>query len=87
MLSRPNRTEDGDQGVNAQGCALNTLSLRGYPKVTDVTLGYLDDVPLKLLDVTYTNVTAEGVNAFMIAHPECRVVHESACICAPRIHF
>lgn len=68
-------------------CRLNTLSLRGYPKVTDFALQYLKDVSLKLLDVSYTNVTAKGVIDFMTMHPNCRVIHESACTCGPRIHF
>lgn len=68
-------------------CRLNKFSLRGYPKVTDASLQYLKDINLELLDVSYTNVTAKGVRDFMMVHPNCRVVHESACICGPSIHF
>lgn len=68
-------------------CRLNRLSLRGYPRITDTSLQYLKDIQLELLDVSYTNVTARGVRDFMVVHPDCRVVHESACICGPRMHF
>lgn len=66
---------------------LGMLSLRGYPKVTDAALHYLRDVDLELLDVAYTNVSAMGVRNFMTLHPNCRVIHESACTCGPRMHF
>lgn len=68
-------------------CRLNRLSLRGYPNITDAALNYLKDIHLELLDVSYTNVTAKGVRDFMLVHPNCRVIHESACICGPRMHF
>lgn len=68
-------------------CKLSRLSLRGYPRITDASLQYLKDIQLELLDVSYTNVTARGVRDFMVVHPDCRVVHESACICGPRMHF
>lgn len=68
-------------------CKLNRLSLRGFPRITDASLHYLKDIHLDLLDVTYTNVTAQGVRDFMMIHPDCRVIHESACICGPRMHF
>lgn len=66
---------------------LNSLSLRGYPGVTDSCLEYLKEINLELLDVSYTNVTARGVRNYMMVHPNCRVIHESACTCGPRMHF
>lgn len=66
---------------------MKRLSLRGFPRITDSSLEYLSKLKLELLDVQHTNVTAEGVRFFMLAHPECRVVHDSACVCGPNMHF
>lgn len=66
---------------------LKRLCLRGYVDITDTALMLLREHDLKILDVSYTNVTAEGVKDFMLSHPSCRVVHESACTCGPRMHF
>lgn len=63
------------------------LSLRGYNKVTDVSLQSLKHLFLDLLDVTMTQVTASGVRAFLQSNPNCRVIHETACKCGPKLHF
>ncbi|KAF5307407.1 hypothetical protein FQR65_LT06921 [Abscondita terminalis] len=66
---------------------LGELSLRGYTEVTDLTLNVLKDLELKLLDVTGTNVTAEGVEQFLTYNPECWLIHETTCVCRPNLHF
>lgn len=66
---------------------LRRLSLRGYPCITDISLQFLMKFPLELLDVTHTNVTERGVRHFLSRHPQCIVLHESACLCSPEILF
>ncbi|KAK4877953.1 hypothetical protein RN001_010459 [Aquatica leii] len=66
---------------------LKELSLRGYTHVTDLTLMVLKDLDLELLDVTGTNITTEGAQQFMTYNPQCWLIHESACICRPSLHF
>ncbi|KAL3271066.1 hypothetical protein HHI36_021566 [Cryptolaemus montrouzieri] len=44
--------------------ALKRLSFRGYIKVTDVTLVSIEHLNLEILDLTYTRVTKEGIQAF-----------------------
>lgn len=65
---------------------IKELSLRGY-LVTDKTLVALKEMDLDLLDVTNTKVTITGVQQFMMSNPQCRLIHESACVCRPRLHF
>lgn len=67
--------------------SVRRMSLRGFPQITDKSLEYLRGLKVELLDVEYTNVTEKGVKEFMVEHPECRVIHRSACICGPRMHF
>lgn len=76
-----------EESIKIAHCKLTRISLRGYTDVTDASLKYLTDHDLELLDVSYTNVSAKGVKDFMLAHPKCRVLHESACTCRPRMHF
>ncbi|XP_071052630.1 uncharacterized protein [Onthophagus taurus] len=67
--------------------SLKKLSLRGCYGVTDKALDYVKHLNLSLLDVTGTNVTAEGVRNFMLNNFDCRVIHESMCTCRPKMHF
>lgn len=66
---------------------IKRLSLRGYKTVDDNCLNSINHIKLNLLDVHDTNVTNAGLYNFMINNPQCRVVHENACICEPRMHF
>ncbi|XP_018324801.1 uncharacterized protein LOC108736746 isoform X2 [Agrilus planipennis] len=66
---------------------LRRLSLRGFPNITNRSLIHIDELELDLLDVTKTKVTAEAVKSYLLLHPSCRVVHESACTCGPKLHF
>ncbi|XP_022911326.2 uncharacterized protein [Onthophagus taurus] len=67
--------------------SLKKLSLRGCYGVTDKALHYLKHLNLSLLDVTGTRVTAEGVKNFVLENVDCRVIHETMCICRPNMHF
>lgn len=62
---------------------LRQLSLRGFSKVTDHSLKYLEKLNLDLLDLTYTGVTREGIEHFLIENPNCRIIHPNYCICKP----
>lgn len=54
-----------------QRSRLETLVLRGFPGVTDLSLRVLATVPtLRTLDVTGTGVTADGVATFRALRPE-----------------
>ncbi|ENN77609.1 hypothetical protein D910_07589 [Dendroctonus ponderosae] len=64
---------------------LRKLSLRGYRKITDSALKYIQNLSLDLLDVTYTGVTREGIESFLNLNPNCRVLHQDYCICKPNI--
>lgn len=64
---------------------LRRLSLRGFHRVTDVGLSYLQDLDLELLDLTYTGVTQAGIEKFLIDNPNCRIIHQKYCVCKPRI--
>lgn len=66
---------------------LKKLSLRGFSRITDETLRNLNDLELELLDVTHTGVTNRGVRNYILSHPHTRVIHESACVCGPRMEF
>ncbi|RZC42208.1 uncharacterized protein BDFB_004316 [Asbolus verrucosus] len=66
---------------------LRRLSLRGYNKITNTALTYIKDVDLQLLDLTYTNVSVEGIDNYLVEHPACRIVHELYCVCPTNLHF
>lgn len=66
---------------------LKKLSFRGYKGVSDAALGVLTQMKLDLLDVTGTSCTETGVVEFQVNNPQCRVLHECACVCKPRMHF
>ncbi|XP_044260930.1 uncharacterized protein LOC123008928 [Tribolium madens] len=66
---------------------LKRLSLRGYKKITNTALHYIKDLELELLDVTYTNVTKDAIESYLVDHPSCRVLHERFCTCPPNLHF
>lgn len=67
--------------------SIKKLSFRGYKTVDDDCLNSVCHLKLDLLDVTGTNVTNVGLYFFMITNPQCRVLHERACTCEPRMHF
>lgn len=67
--------------------AIKKLSLRGFGRITDCTLDYLNALKLDLLDVTRTGVSVGAVANFIRQNPMCRVLHESACTCLPNMHF
>lgn len=64
--------------------SLHRLSLRGYRKITDRGLEYLKHLNMELLDLTYTTVTKEGIENFLVNNPNCRIIHPLYCVCKPR---
>ncbi|EFA05610.1 uncharacterized protein LOC656609 [Tribolium castaneum] len=66
---------------------LKRLSLRGYKKITNTALHYIKDLELELLDVTYTSITKDAIENYLVEHPSCRVLHEQFCTCPPNLHF
>lgn len=82
------RNEATDEASPAQKdlkkVPLRQLSLRGFPKVTDHSLKYLEKLNLDLLDLTYTGVTLEGIEHYLIENPNCRIIHPNYCICKPK---
>lgn len=67
--------------------SLRCLSLRGYKKVTDKSLFYLNHLNLELLDLTYTSVTKAGIEEFLLGNPNCRIIHHNYCRCMPKNPF
>ncbi|XP_049290605.1 uncharacterized protein LOC125767762 [Anopheles funestus] len=57
---------------------LERLSIRNYKLVTDTSLDHLETAAphLKLLDVTGTSVTAQGIRNFRLSRPHCVVVSD-----------
>ncbi|XP_055627398.1 uncharacterized protein LOC129769286 [Toxorhynchites rutilus septentrionalis] len=57
---------------------LEKLLVRNYKLVTDTSLDHLESAApnLKLLDVTGTSVTAEGVRNFRMARPNCTILSD-----------
>lgn len=80
-----NRVNVGGRAENM--VPLRRLSLRGYKNITDTALTYIKHLDLELLDLTYTSVSVNGINNFLVDHPVCRVVHEEFCSCPPNLHF
>lgn len=76
------RLPEGQQKVS-----IRRLSLRGYRRITDVTLYCLKHLNLELLDLTYTDVTKSGIEHFLSDNPNCRVIHHYYCRCKPRNPF
>lgn len=66
---------------------LRRLSLRGYNAITDISLNYINQLELELLDLTYTDITENAINLYLIDNPKCRVIHEKFCVCQPNLHF
>ncbi|XP_065087572.1 uncharacterized protein LOC135709230 isoform X2 [Ochlerotatus camptorhynchus] len=58
--------------------SLERLLVRNYKLVTDTSLDHLESAApnLKLLDVTGTSVTAEGVRNFKLARPSCTILSD-----------
>ncbi|XP_062560783.1 uncharacterized protein LOC134225042 isoform X2 [Armigeres subalbatus] len=58
--------------------SLERLLVRNYKLVTDTSLDHLESAAphLKLLDVTGTSVTAEGVRRFHLARPNCTILSD-----------
>ncbi|XP_039444174.1 uncharacterized protein LOC120424181 [Culex pipiens pallens] len=58
--------------------SLERLLVRNYKLVTDTSLDHLESAApnLKLLDVTGTSVTAEGVRNFKLARPNCTILSD-----------
>ncbi|XP_058466680.1 uncharacterized protein LOC131439547 [Malaya genurostris] len=58
--------------------SLERLFVRNYKLVTDTSLDHLESAApnLKLLDVTGTSVTAEGVRNFKLARPNCTILSD-----------
>lgn len=73
--------------VYSNKISMKKMSFRGSKLFNDPCLHHLRELKLELLDVCYTNVTAEGLKNFMMLNPQCRVIHERACVCKPRMHF
>ncbi|KAJ8951131.1 hypothetical protein NQ318_021575 [Aromia moschata] len=63
--------------------ALRRLSLRGFRRITNRALDYIKHLNLELLDLTYTSVTEDAIEAFLISNPNCRIVHPAYCVCTP----
>ncbi|XP_053658013.1 uncharacterized protein LOC128707091 [Anopheles marshallii] len=57
---------------------LERLSIRNYKLVTDTSLDHLESAApqLKLLDVTGTSVTAQGIRNFKLSRPRCVVMSD-----------
>ncbi|XP_053683235.1 uncharacterized protein LOC128733577 [Sabethes cyaneus] len=57
---------------------LERLCVRNYKLVTDTSLDHLESAApnLKLLDVTGTSVSAEGVRNFKLARPNCTILSD-----------
>nr|XP_040223003.2 uncharacterized protein LOC120949644 [Anopheles coluzzii] len=57
---------------------LERLSVRNYKLVTDISLDHLESAAphLKLLDVTGTSVTAQGVRSFKLSRPSCIIISD-----------
>lgn len=57
---------------------IEKLVIRHYKLVTDISLRHLINCApnLKLLDVTGTSVTLDGINAFKVAKPLCKVISD-----------
>ncbi|XP_035920067.1 uncharacterized protein LOC118517723 [Anopheles stephensi] len=57
---------------------LERLSIRNYKLVTDTSLDHLESAAphLKLLDVTGTSVTAQGIRNFKLSRPSCVVISD-----------
>ncbi|XP_074041955.1 uncharacterized protein isoform X2 [Leptinotarsa decemlineata] len=72
-----------DRGHQKRKICLRRLSLRGYRRVTDITLGYLANLEIELIDLTFTSVTKKGIENFLVHNPNCRVVHPLYCTCKP----
>lgn len=68
--------------VEKKSC-LQRLSLRGYRKITDRGLEYLKHLNMDLLDLTYTTVTKDGIENFLVTNPNCRIIHPLYCVCKP----
>lgn len=58
--------------------SLERLFVRNYKLVTDTSLDHLESAAphLKLLDVTGTSVTAQGVRRFHLARPNCTILSD-----------
>ncbi|XP_058832426.1 uncharacterized protein LOC131690563 [Topomyia yanbarensis] len=58
--------------------SLERLLVRNYKLVTDTSLDHLESAApnLKLLDVSGTSVTAEGVRNFKLARPNCTILSD-----------
>ncbi|VEN49723.1 unnamed protein product [Callosobruchus maculatus] len=67
--------------------SLRRISLRGYNKVTNMALLYLRYLQIELLDLTYTSVTKQEIENFLLYNPNCRVIHPMYCVCKPRNPF
>nr|CAI5848163.1 unnamed protein product [Callosobruchus analis] len=52
--------------------SLRRLSLRGYKKVTKMALLYLRYLQIELLDLTYTSITKQEIENFLLYNPNCR---------------
>lgn len=72
---------------NKSQVEIRKLSFRGYRTVDDSCLDAVKHLNLDLLDVTQTSVTNKALHRFMLSNPQCRLVHENACVCEPRLHF
>lgn len=73
--------------ANEHKVSLRCLSLRGYKRITDTTLQYIKHLNLELLDLTYTSVTKEGIESFLVENTNCRIIHQNYCRCKPKNPF
>lgn len=73
--------------ANEHKISLRCLSLRGYRRITDTTLNYIKHLNLELLDLTYTSVTREGIEKFLLENLNCRIIHQNYCRCKPKNPF
>uniref|UniRef100_A0A182W7Z6 F-box domain-containing protein n=1 Tax=Anopheles minimus TaxID=112268 RepID=A0A182W7Z6_9DIPT len=67
-----------DEILNHNLTGLERLSIRNYKLVTDTSLDHLESAApqLKLLDVTGTSVTAQGIRNFKLSRPGCVVISD-----------
>ncbi|KAG5891799.1 hypothetical protein JTB14_006190 [Gonioctena quinquepunctata] len=79
--------ENQDRWRQKRKIPLRRLSLRGYRRVTDVTLNYIANLEIELIDLTYTSVTKQGIENFLVHNPNCRVIHPLYCTCKPKNRF
>lgn len=57
---------------------LKILVARGYEGITDTGLQYLNAINLKVLDLTGSSITAEGVQSFHLTNPDCLLIHSQS---------